>query len=126
MHYFPHLGLTEASKVSQTSYKWMHQGQSVTMRCFHTFEQSNDQTYWYRQTPGDTLKQIVSTAKYSSHEYHNGFTKDRFPAEKKKSLIGYLTVKRLQPEDSGVYFCSVKQHSVTDQQHSSTNTPLWK
>ena len=59
------------------------------------------------------MKQIVFTSTTYSHQYVNNFTKDRFPAQKDDYKTGSLTVDKLLPEDSGVYFCAVSQHSDT-------------
>lgn len=70
------------------------------------------------------MKQIVFTTAYSPHEYQGVFSKEKFPASKNDSETGSLTVEKLQPEDSGVYFCSVSEHSHTSDLDSCTNTQL--
>ena len=70
------------------------------------------------------MKQIVLTTAYSDHQYEKGFSQDKFPATKNDALTGSLTVEKLQPADSGVYFCAVREHSDTGDLDSCTNTQL--
>ncbi|KAL7380251.1 hypothetical protein ABVT39_014426 [Epinephelus coioides] len=105
------VGQSDGSDVTQTPLLWKDEGQSATMNCSHTKESSYRQMYWYRQLPGEGMKQIIFTTAYSKHEYESGFSEDKFPATKNDSQTGSLTVKKLLPEDSGVYFCAVSQHS---------------
>ncbi|KAE8290289.1 hypothetical protein D5F01_LYC12011 [Larimichthys crocea] len=111
--YFCAVSQTDGSGVTQTSLLWMYKNQSATMNCNHTKDSSYRQMYWYRQRPGEGMKQIVFTTSYSSAQYESGFSEDKFPAQKNDPQTGSLTVKKLLPEDSGVYFCSVSKHSDT-------------
>uniref|UniRef100_A0A3B5QXM1 Ig-like domain-containing protein n=1 Tax=Xiphophorus maculatus TaxID=8083 RepID=A0A3B5QXM1_XIPMA len=107
---FIHAGLTDGSVVTQTPLLWVNQSQSTIMNCSHT-DISYYQMYWYQQLPGQNMKLIVFTTTSPPFQYEDGFSKEKFPADRKDALSGSLTVKQLQPEDSGVYFCSVSQHS---------------
>ncbi len=55
-----HTGLTDGSDVNQTDTLWKHEGDSATIECKHT-KGAYYQMYWYRQLPGETMKQIVFT-----------------------------------------------------------------
>ncbi|KAK2826660.1 hypothetical protein Q5P01_020874 [Channa striata] len=116
------VGLSDGSDVTQTPLLWRDEGQSATMNCSHTMGIAYSQMYWYRQLPGETMRQIVLTTPTPPHKYEGDFTKDKFPATKKDAQTGSLTVKTLQPGDSGVYFCAVSQHSDTGDGESCTNT----
>ncbi|MEQ2238209.1 hypothetical protein ILYODFUR_030903 [Ilyodon furcidens] len=104
-------GITDGSDVTQTPLLWTNESQSATMNCSHTKDDNHNQMYWYQQLPGQNMKLIVFTTTYSAHQYEKGFSEEKFPAEKNNAQTGSLTVKKLQPEDSGVYFCAVSQHS---------------
>lgn len=121
---FAHTGLTDGSDVTQTRLLWKAEGQSA-MNCSHIKDSSYRQMYWYRQLPGEAVRQIVLTTAFSSHIYESSFSEDKFPAIKNDALTGSLTVEKLLPEDSGVYFCAVSQHSDTGDLDSCTNTPLF-
>ena len=82
------------------------------MHCNHTKGAGYNQMYWYRQLPGETMKLIVftTTSNIDFGEFNNG----RFAATKPNAETGTFTVKNLKPEDKGLYFCAVSQHSDTD------------
>uniref|UniRef100_A0A3P9NUL2 Ig-like domain-containing protein n=1 Tax=Poecilia reticulata TaxID=8081 RepID=A0A3P9NUL2_POERE len=107
---FIRAGLTNGIVVTQTPLLWVHQSQSTTMTCSHT-DISSFQMYWYQQLPGQNMKLIVFTTTSPPFQYEEGFSEEKFPADRKDAMSGSLTVKQLQPEDSGVYFCSVSKHS---------------
>uniref|UniRef100_A0A671XM41 Ig-like domain-containing protein n=1 Tax=Sparus aurata TaxID=8175 RepID=A0A671XM41_SPAAU len=104
--YFTPAGLIDGSDVTQTPLLWMMEGQSATMDCNHTKGTSYYEMYWYRQLPGQRMKQIVLTTQSPPHQYESGFSADKFPATKTNALTGSLTVERLLFNDSGVYFYS--------------------
>uniref|UniRef100_A0A4W6CMR8 Ig-like domain-containing protein n=1 Tax=Lates calcarifer TaxID=8187 RepID=A0A4W6CMR8_LATCA len=122
--FFTPAGLSDGNDVNQTPLLWSTESQSATMNCSHTKGSSYRQMYWYRQLPGETMKQIVYTTAYSPHEYQSGFSEDKFPAKKNDAETGSLTVKKLLHNDSGVYFCAVSEHSETGDLDSCTNTQL--
>uniref|UniRef100_A0A3B3VSY4 Ig-like domain-containing protein n=1 Tax=Poecilia latipinna TaxID=48699 RepID=A0A3B3VSY4_9TELE len=99
------------SDVTQTPLLWANQSQSATINCRQNIDVNHNQMYWYQQLPGQNMKQIVFTTSYSPAQYEEGFSKEKFEVENKDAYSGSLTVKQLQPEDSGVYFCSVSKHS---------------
>uniref|UniRef100_A0A671XFQ1 Ig-like domain-containing protein n=1 Tax=Sparus aurata TaxID=8175 RepID=A0A671XFQ1_SPAAU len=94
------LCLIDGSDVTQTPLLWMIEGQSATMNCSHNKTIQYDQMYWYRQLPGQRMKQIVLTTQSPPHKYESGFSADKFP--------------NVEPGDKGLYFCAVSQHSDTD------------
>uniref|UniRef100_A0A667YGG8 Ig-like domain-containing protein n=1 Tax=Myripristis murdjan TaxID=586833 RepID=A0A667YGG8_9TELE len=122
--HFIHSGLIDGSDVTQTLLLWRKKGESATMNCSHTKDASYRQMYWYRQLPGEGMKQIVYTVPSSNPEYGSGFSEDKFPAKKSDAQTGSLTVEELLPEDNGVYFCAVSQHSDTGDSDRCTKTPL--
>lgn len=119
---FTPTGLSDGSDVTQSQPLWKDEGQSATLSCSHTMGSSYRQMYWFKQQPGEGMKQIVFTTAYSSHEYESGFSEERFPAVKEDAETGSLTVKKLLPGDSGLYFCAVSEHSDAGDLGSCTNT----
>uniref|UniRef100_A0A4W5KJR2 Ig-like domain-containing protein n=1 Tax=Hucho hucho TaxID=62062 RepID=A0A4W5KJR2_9TELE len=84
------------------------------MNCSHTKGATYLQMYWYRQRPGEGMKQVAFTTTSSSPEYSGDFSADKFSANKTVAESGSFTVKKLEAGDSGMYFCAVSQHSDTD------------
>uniref|UniRef100_A0A3B4T5H0 Ig-like domain-containing protein n=1 Tax=Seriola dumerili TaxID=41447 RepID=A0A3B4T5H0_SERDU len=82
-----------------------NKGATVTLECSlgPGLSMGSHTMYWYRQNhyraPIEFLRKEYDTTV--------GFNQDRFPAQKSDAENGSLTVKKLLPEDSGVYFCAV-------------------
>uniref|UniRef100_A0A8P4G9Z9 Ig-like domain-containing protein n=1 Tax=Dicentrarchus labrax TaxID=13489 RepID=A0A8P4G9Z9_DICLA len=104
--------LIGGSDVTQNETLWKYKGNSATIDCTHTKGPSYFYMYWYRQLPGETMKQIVFTS-INSKDFGN-FSTVKFSATKPDAASGTFTVKNLEPEDKGLYFCAVSEHSDTD------------
>ncbi|KAM3595480.1 uncharacterized protein V6R79_024137 [Siganus canaliculatus] len=120
-------GLIDGSDVNQPEILWEEKGKEATISCNHTKGGSYFYMYWYRQLPGETMKQMVFTVESSKPDFEADFRdEDKFSATKPDAQSGTFTVKNLQPEDNGVYFCAVSQHSDEDDSGSCTKTHLEK
>ncbi|KAM3594696.1 uncharacterized protein V6R79_012416 [Siganus canaliculatus] len=119
-------GLVDGSDVNQPELLWEEQGKEATISCNHTKDITYTQMYWYRQLPGETMKLIVFTMLGSQDHDFGDFSKDKFSATKPDAQSGTFTVKNLLPEDNGVYFCAVSEHSDEDDSGSCTKTHLEK
>ena len=108
-----HTGIIDGNDVNQIPILWKDKEHNATIHCSHTKDATYYQMYWYRQLPGERMKQIVFTTPSPPHQYESDFTEAKFPAQKKDYENGSLTVVNLLPEDSGVYFCAVSKHSDT-------------
>ena len=78
------------------------------MNCSHKKDATHNQMYWYRQRPGETMTLIVYTV-FGGESDYGEVPKTKYSATKEKIESGALTVKDLQPEDSGVYFCTISK-----------------
>ncbi|KAF0043903.1 hypothetical protein F2P81_003061 [Scophthalmus maximus] len=120
--YFCAVSFIDGGDVAQPSTLWKDEGDAATINCSHTKDATYYQMYWFRQLPGEGMKQIVCTTPTPPHRYESGFSEDKFPAQKSDALTGSLTVEKLLPGDSGVYFCAVSQHSDGGDSGSCTKT----
>ncbi|CAB1335685.1 unnamed protein product, partial [Coregonus sp. 'balchen'] len=115
--------LVEGSEVTQTpTILWGLKDSDAQMNCSHTKGATYNQMYWYRQRPGEGMKQVVFTSSYSKPDY-GAFGEDKYPTVKTDAESGSFTVKKVEAGDSGMYFCAVSEHSDTDDKHSCTKTP---
>uniref|UniRef100_A0A8C9ZUL9 Ig-like domain-containing protein n=1 Tax=Sander lucioperca TaxID=283035 RepID=A0A8C9ZUL9_SANLU len=97
-HCYIHAGLTDGSDVTQAPDRlWGEKGDNATIHCSHTKDSTYRQMYWYRQLPGERMKQIPD---------YGGVPQTKYSAIKENTESGALTVKDLQLEDSAVYFCA--------------------
>ncbi|TKS87117.1 Immunoglobulin lambda variable 1-40 [Collichthys lucidus] len=94
------------------------------MSCSHTKGLSYYQMYWYRQLPGETMELIVFTTTSTKNHDFGKFSKEKFSATKPDAVSGTFTVNNLVPDDKGLYFCAVYEHSDTDTCASETNRVL--
>ncbi|KAK6304885.1 hypothetical protein J4Q44_G00254710 [Coregonus suidteri] len=117
-------GLVEGSEVTQTpTILWGLKDSDAQMNCSHTKGAGYYQMYWYRQRPGEGMKQVALTTPNSKSEYSGDFSEDKYPTVKTDAESGSFTVKKVEAGDSGMYFCAVSEHSDTDDKHSCTKTP---
>ncbi|KAL6105180.1 uncharacterized protein ACO6RY_06769 [Pungitius sinensis] len=80
------------------------------MNCSHNKDAGHNQMYWYRQRPGESMTLVVYTV-YGGQPDYGELPQTKYSAVKESSENGALTVKDLQLEDAGVYFCAVSKHS---------------
>lgn len=93
-------------------------GGNATTECSHDKGGFYFYMLWFRQLSGGTIELIVSTtAGQSEHEF-GAFSQEKFSATKAGVSRGTLTVKNVQPEDSGGYFCAVSRHSDAEKHGS--------
>uniref|UniRef100_A0A665W5D7 Ig-like domain-containing protein n=1 Tax=Echeneis naucrates TaxID=173247 RepID=A0A665W5D7_ECHNA len=86
----------------------------ATIECNQKKGPTYIQMYWYRQLPGETMKLVVFTRMGNEKHDFGGFNEEKFSATKPNAESGTFTVKNLEPEDTGWYFCAVSEHSDTD------------
>uniref|UniRef100_A0A3P8Z2Z1 Ig-like domain-containing protein n=1 Tax=Esox lucius TaxID=8010 RepID=A0A3P8Z2Z1_ESOLU len=119
-----HSGLTDGSDVTQSPFLLCGQkDRDVQINCSHTIGPLYNQMYWYRQLPGEGIKQIVYSATYGEPDYGE-FSKEKYSVVKKEAQSGSFTLKKLETGDNGMYFCAVSQHSDTEDKYSCTKTPV--
>lgn len=83
------------------------------MNCSHTKGSTYIYMYWFRQKQGETMQLIAFTMTNNKPDFGD-FSEEKYSASKTVAERGTFTVKKLEPDDSGVYFCAVSEHSDTD------------
>ena len=113
-HPYCHTGSAAENDVTQTpEILWKHHGDSAEMNCSHTKGAQYFQMYWYRQRQGETMSLVVFTTSYSKEEFGD-IKSSNYSTVKTVPERGSLTVTSVKSDDSGIYFCSVSEHSVAD------------
>ena len=108
-----HTGSAAENDVTQTpGILWKHHGDSAEMNCSHTKGAGYTQMYWYRQRQGETMSLVVFTT--TGSEEFGDIDKTKYSTDKTVAERGSLTVISVESDDSGIYFCSVSEHSVAD------------
>uniref|UniRef100_A0A8C7X1Z4 Ig-like domain-containing protein n=1 Tax=Oryzias sinensis TaxID=183150 RepID=A0A8C7X1Z4_9TELE len=82
--------------------QYVVEGQTFSIRC-KSSKLIGDDIDWYLQKPGEAPKLLI----YDTTERQSGVP-DRFSATAVQTDFT-LTISRVQPEDSGVYYC--QQHN---------------
>ncbi len=90
---------------------WGQKESSVHMNCTHFKGSTYKLMYWYRQLQGQTMRLVAFTTSYTKPEYEDSEL-NKFRANKTVPENGSLTVQNVQPNDSGIYFCSVSEYTV--------------
>ncbi|MCJ8750498.1 hypothetical protein PDJAM_G00269320 [Pangasius djambal] len=98
------------------SVAWHLKGEDAGMKCSHNKGAGYYQMYWYRQRQGESMELIVYTRTNSEPEF-GSVDKKKISTVKEIAANGSLTVKDVDTEDSAVYFCAVREHSVTELLH---------
>uniref|UniRef100_A0A8C6S5D4 Ig-like domain-containing protein n=1 Tax=Neogobius melanostomus TaxID=47308 RepID=A0A8C6S5D4_9GOBI len=101
---------SSSSNVRQTpSEIFVEMGQQSKIHCSHKIQDYN-RILWYKQLKGSRQLQFLGYM-----NVNDGYPeKGRFQATKPDAVSGTLTVGKLEPGDSGVYFCAVSVHSETN------------
>ncbi|XP_073714534.1 immunoglobulin kappa light chain-like [Misgurnus anguillicaudatus] len=94
--------------VTQSGDQTVEPGQTVTIECKHTpsiniwkAEEKKDSMFWYHQIPGEVPKLLI----YYTSNRASGVS-ERFSGSGNTNSIDFtLTISKVQPEDSGVYYC---------------------
>lgn len=96
-------------------------GEPATFLCaMPKFKLTQQVVYWYKQSPGDTLRQIVKLTvkqqKITTSTFGTQFSDLRWKITDDKKEIN-LTILRTTPGDLGIYHCASKV---------STENPEWR
>lgn len=115
-------GAIAGSDVNQIPVLVQRQGQNATIQCDHTKGADYFQMYWFRQLPGKTMELVVFTAVGRKEHDFGTFDQSKYSATKTVADSGTFSVKKLEPEDQGVYLCAVSQHGAAAQRQACSKT----
>ena len=114
----PYVSAGDSGVTQSPSVLWVQKGKPAEMNCSHTKGGTYFHMYWFRQQQGKPMERIVFITTSTSE-----FDNNKYSATKERAEDGNFTVKNVESDDSGLYFCAVSEHSVTVLLHCSTKTP---
>lgn len=104
------LGLVANHPVHQSPpHMLKNHGESAELRCSH-LNTDFDHILWFKQTEDDNL--IYFGYLNLKHPYPENIYKDKIQLDRDGSSAGTLTIKNLMVNDSSVYFCAARRHSI--------------
>lgn len=115
-------GVIVGSDVHQTSVVVQRQGEGATIDCSHTKGASYFHMYWFRQKPGESIELVVFTSTGIREHDFGTFNQSKYSATKTVAESGTFSVKKLEPQDQGVYYCAVS--TVPQLRVRTTQKPL--
>ena len=68
--------------------------------------------FWYRQFPKRGLVLMATSNVGTNATYEQGYTKDKFPISHPDLTFSSLTVTRVDPADSSLYFCGARDTAL--------------
>ncbi|KAG9338445.1 hypothetical protein JZ751_025849, partial [Albula glossodonta] len=112
---------SSGDEVTQTStLKEETEGNQVTLECSYKTQSSYATLYWYRQYPGSAPQYILHRGYYTGTAE---FAEGRFDASVANGKT-VLTISRLSPEDTAIYYCALGTHSFSSgDEVTQTTTP---
>ncbi|XP_013125776.1 immunoglobulin superfamily member 3-like [Oreochromis niloticus] len=89
--------------------KTVQLGEAATLTCALPIKEFGSTTvHWYKQSPGDGLKLIVTLSKSAPPEYSPEFSRKRFNVENANNVCNLTILKTVQ-EDEGIYHCGIAE-----------------
>nr|pir T-cell receptor beta chain (BTB4) - bovine [Bos taurus] len=98
-------------------------GASVTIEC-RALDFQATTVFWYRQFPKRGLMLMATSNVGSDATYEQGYNKDKIPISQPDLTFSSLTVTRVDPADSSLYFCGVHTASHPGKMHFGPGTRL--
>ena len=86
-------------------------GASVTIEC-RALDFQATTVFWYRQFPKRGLVLMATSNVGTNATYEQGYTKDKFPISHPDLTFSSLTVTRVDPADSSLYFCGARDTAL--------------
>ncbi|XP_028271610.1 uncharacterized protein LOC114442348 [Parambassis ranga] len=94
--------------------KTVQLGEPAVLTCMLFNEElSTREVHWYKQSPGDTLKLIVTLWKSTHPDYAPEYSKSIVDVQFNNSFSN-LTILRVSQEDEGMYHCAVTEWIKTN------------
>ncbi|XP_074529767.1 signal-regulatory protein beta-2-like [Halichoeres trimaculatus] len=90
--------------------KTVQVGEAVTFMCAYPGILVKT-VQWFKQSAGETLKQIVTLKKYSVPQHGQEFSASRFDANINENMSS-LTILGTTQEDEGMYHCAVTEWTI--------------
>ncbi|XP_013122881.2 uncharacterized protein LOC106097350 [Oreochromis niloticus] len=89
--------------------KTVQLGEAATLTCALPIKEFGSITvHWYKQSPGDGLRLIVTLSKSAPPEYSPEFSRKRFNVENANNFCNLTVLKTVQ-KDEGIYHCGIAE-----------------
>uniref|UniRef100_A0A3P9C044 Ig-like domain-containing protein n=1 Tax=Maylandia zebra TaxID=106582 RepID=A0A3P9C044_9CICH len=87
-------------------------GQSATLSCSQ--DEDNSYMFWYRQSKSGKIELKTYSLGEKVWDTEAPFDKSKYSMSRPSLLRSSLQIHSVAPNDKGLYFCAVSQHSDTD------------
>lgn len=114
-------GFADVNDIKQSPNTMLPLKDNATLTCSHTKGDTYYTMYWFIQHEGQTMELIVYTTSFGTKEFGK-LNNEKYSVNHESAAKGFLTVIKLESNDSALYLCAVSEHSAAESLHRCTKT----